>query len=473
MGLAFDLHPKQSAAFLSPATELLFGGAAGPGKSYLLRVAAIAWCAAIDGLQVFIFRRTYPDLAKNHLAGPTSLPVMLAEPINQRLIRYNEQKGIFRFANGSAINLCHCQHEKDKLDYHGAELHVFMPDELTHFSQTQYAYLRGRVRMSGVKLPPQYAGMFPRIVAATNPGGVGHNWVKSTWIDPATPLDVWRAPREEGGMLRQFIPALLADNPTLIADDPGYCDRIEGIGDPALVRAMRDGDWNIVAGGMFDDVWLAGDPVIDPFPIPSGWTVDRCFDWGSSKPYAALVVAESNGEPARLADGSERHFPRGTCFVVGEEYGFNGKPNEGLMLSNVEQARRIVAMEHRIGLAGRVRPGPADSMIFAVDNNGREIAKEMADVGARFVPCAKGPGSRVTGWQALRDRLKANAKHPQEEPGLYVFSICLQTIRTIPTLPRDPKNRDDVDTDAEDHIGDALRYRLTAVRREEEQSSCL
>src|SRR5690606_24893462 len=100
---------------------------------------------------------------------------------------------------------------------------------------------RSRVRLTGITLPPEVAGRFPRIVCASNPGNIGHAWVKRTWIDPVEPMRQWRAPDEEGGMLRQFIPARLADNPSLMATDPTYLQRLRGLGSEALVKAMESG----------------------------------------------------------------------------------------------------------------------------------------------------------------------------------------------------------------------------------------
>lgn len=471
MGLTLELHERQSFAFHSPATEILYGGAAGGGKSHLMRAASIAWCVGIPGLQVYLFRRESTDLWKNHMLGAGSYPEMLAEWIQRGSVRINEQKGFIRFPNGSQINLCHCQHEKDKFGYQGAEIHVLMMDELTTFSPTQYSFLRSRVRLGGLQVPAEFKGMFPRIVSGTNPGGVGHNWVKADFVDPVPPMEAWRAPKKEGGMLRQFVPALLEDNPTLLENDPEYEDRLEGLGSPELVKAMRHGLWDIVAGGMFDDVWGPG-CIIQSFKIPRSWYVDRCHDWGSSSPFASYVCAESNGEEAQMADGTYRTFPRGSVFLVGEYYGWNGKPNEGLRLTDAQIAARTLEMETGLGLFQRIHPGPADSQIYAVDD-GESTAQRYERAGLYHTAASKGPGSRVSGWQKMREMLKASREGDRETPGLYVFDRCRQFIRTVPTLPRSPHNADDVHKDAEDHAADAVRYRIMAEKKVEEFGSLL
>lgn len=463
--MELHLQPRQTEAFLSRATEMLYGGAAGGGKSHLMRVAAVAWCMEISGLQVYLFRRLSDDLHKNHMEGPTGFPALLGEWMDQGFVKINWSKNFIEFWNGAKIHLCHCQHEKDVTKYQGAEIHVLLIDELTHFTEKIYRYLRGRCRLGGLKLPAKHLGLFPRIVAGSNPGGVGHNWVKATFVDPAAPMQIVLQPKSEGGMLRQYVPAKLADNPALLANDPDYADRLEGLGNPELVRAMKDGDWSIVAGGMFDDVWRESIHSIKPFPIPSSWRIDRAFDWGSSKPFSVGWWAECDGTPAVLADGSERHFPRGTLFRIGEWYGWTGRPDEGLKQSDAATAQGVTLREQQMGIANRVRPGPADNAIFD-ENNGDSPALIQQRHGVRWERSDKSPGSRKRGWSVMRERLRASMAERMEEPGLFVFDTCRQFIRTVPVLPRCDKDPDDVNTKAEDHIGDEARYRCLEVKRE-------
>jgi hypothetical protein len=206
-------------AFESNATETLYGGAAGGGKSYLIRLCAIAWAAAIPALQVYLFRRHRDDLAKNHVEGPSGLRALLAEWVTDRRCEIVEDE--VRFENGARIYLCHCKDEKDMYKYQGAEMHVLLIDELTHFTETMYRFLRMRVRMVGIGVPDFYQGCFPRILCGANPGNIGHQWVKATFIDGRAPLAIERTPEGEGEMLRQFIQARLEDNPSMMADDPG------------------------------------------------------------------------------------------------------------------------------------------------------------------------------------------------------------------------------------------------------------
>lgn len=437
-----------------------------------MRVAAIIWCVLVPGLQVYLFRRYYPDLVANHIEGPTGFPVLLAQWVEAKLVKINYSDLTIEFWNGSKIFLQHCQHEKDRFRYQGYEFHVLLIDELTHFTEKIYRYLRGRVRLGGLKVPEEYKHLFPRVVCGANPGGVGHNWVKFAFIDGAPALDIRRMPKKEGGMLRQFIPAKLEDNPTLLENDPGYEDKLEGLGDPELVRAMRSGDWDIVAGGMFDDLWKRDVHVIKPFDIPESWYVDRVFDWGDSKPFAVGWWAESDGTTA--PNGIT--YPRGTLFLVAEYYGWNGTPNEGLKMVSSEIAAEILEREETMyenGLVTKINPGPADTNIFNSDPIvGISLADDMEAVGVKWERADKSPGSRKTGWQHIRKRLKASLPKldangraiPMEDPGLFIFNTCPQWIRTVPVLPRMESDTDDVDTKAEDHIGDMTRYRVMYQR---------
>lgn len=453
-------------AYKSTATEILYGGAAGGGKSHLFRAAAILWCLLIPGLQVYFFRRKYPDLLSNHMSGPRSFPILLAPFIQRGLAKINWGHLDIEFANGSAIHLRHCQYPKDVYNYQGAEIHVLIIDELTQWERLMYTFLRSRLRMVGLVVPLALQGLFPRALLGANPGGIGHNWVKADFVSLAKQFAITDMPKIEGGMRRQFIPALMEDNPTLMEDDPDYGDKLEGLGDPALVKAMRSGDWDIVSGGMFDDLWKRDVHVIPPFQIPRSWRVDRSFDWGSSRPFSVGWWAESDGTTAQIVDPKtgklvSRTFPPGSLFRIDEWYGWTGRADEGTKALAVEVARGIVEKETTGILANlNVEPGPADSSIFDVEN-GMSISADMLDAGVEWSEADKSPGSRINGAEKMRKYLKASVTYSHDEPHLYVFDNCVSGfIRTVPVLPRDERKRDDVDTDAEDHAYDESRYRL-------------
>jgi hypothetical protein len=460
-----NLHPRQTQAFQSTATEILYGGAAGGGKSHLLRSAAIVWCSEIPGLQVYLFRRLSDDLFKNHMTGPGSFPELLGPWLQSGRAVYNGSKNNITFWNNSCIWMCHCQYEKDVFKYQGAEIHVLLMDELTHFTEYIYRYLRGRCRLGGLKIPAKYAGMFPRIICGSNPGGIGHTFVRRMFINCAAPMQIVSQSKKEGSMLRQFIPALIQDNPTLMNNDPGYLERLEGLVRPDLVKAMKLGDWNIVAGGALDDLWTEK-LRLPRFKVPAGWRVDRSLDWGSAAPFSVGWWAEADGTNAELPDGTVFCPPKGTLVRIAEWYGTpEVGTNAGLRLGSEAVADGIKEREELLRLQnwirGHVNPGPADNAIESKDDDSSDsIGKKMRARGVHWKSSDKTPGSRKIGLQLVRDRLTNTLKG--EGPGIYFCENCTATFATLPVLPRDPHDLEDVDSKSEDHIYDEVRYRVLA-----------
>lgn len=447
-----NLHHKQHIAFDTEGTEVLYGGAAGGGKSHLMRVAATLWCAAIPGLQVYLFRRVREDLIKNHMEGPKGFRSMLAPWETAKFVRIVDDE--IRFWNGSKIYLCHCKDEKDIYKYQGAEIHVLLIDELTHFHDAMYRFLRNRVRMVGIEVPEAYKGKFPRILAGANPGNVGHLWVKRTFIDGAETYDVRQMPQDEGGMKRQYIPALLEDNPSMSADDPGYEARLHGLGSKQLVEAMRFGNWDVVEGAFFD-CWDAKRHVVKPFEIPQGWMRFGSGDWGSARPFSiGWWTVASDTIKAENQFGQPVTITRGAMVRYREWYGCKpNEPNVGLKLYAEQVADGIVQREKKGECVYRVM----DPAAFAEDG-GKSIAHRMGEKGVHWRPA---DNARVTGrgamggWDQVRARLMGD---DDGNPMLLTFSTCLDSIRTIPALQHDKVRPEDVDTDGEDHAADEWRY---------------
>jgi hypothetical protein len=437
----YELHPRQEDAFYCEANELLYGGAAGGGKSYLLRVSAIRWCLAVPGLQAYLFRRKGTDLYDNHLKGSRNFHDLLAPLVAAGRVTWRAGKKEFQFANESRIALRHLQHDRDLQDYQGREMHVLLIDELTHFTEAQYRFLRSRLRVSDdLDVPADFLGMLPRAECGSNPGSVGHAWVKRTWVMPRPPGTVWKAPEDEGGMRRVFIPARMDDNPSL---DQGYATRLAGLGSPALVKALRDGDWDIVAGGALE-MWSRDLHVVEPFTIPPHWTRFRSVDWGSSKPFSVGWWA--------VSDGTRPRMPTGALVRYREFYGWTGKADTGLRLTSTQLAESI---REREAPGERIAFSVADPAVFS-RSDGPSVAERMAAAGVVLKPAAN---DRLAGYQEMRRRLVGD----ERGPGLFVFSTCTDGfLRTVPDLVLDEKRPEDVDTRQEDHAYDEARYACMA-----------
>lgn len=445
----------QTALLACPIEDVFYGGARGGGKTDGLLGDWLAHAGRYGaGARGIFFRRSYPELEEVERRARE-----LFSPLGAREIA---QKHTWLFSNGASLKMRYLERDKDAGKYQGHGYTWMGFDELTNWARSDPIDMLWSSLRSATGVP-----CFRR--CSGNPGGVGHNWVKARYIDPApafTPFTVQVQPdRPDLTATAVFIPAKLEDNQLLVQNDPGYEARIaKSASSPAIWQAWRWGSWDIVAGGFFDDIWDRATHVLRPFVIPSSWKLDRAFDWGSAKPFSVGWWAESDGTPATMADGSSRTFPTRSLIRVAEWYGWNGQPNVGLRLSDEAIARGILERERQMGILGRVHAGPADSMIFE-ERNGDSPAAIHQRIGVRWEKSIKGPGSRQRRWQMMRDRLIAARDGDREHPGLWVFETCAQWIRTVPVLPRDETKWDDIDTEAEDHAADETGYRVATQDR--------
>lgn len=321
----------------------------------------------------------------------------------------------------------------------------------------------------GKPLPPIPLKVF----STTNPNGPGHGWVKRRFIDAAPrgkvvrkSVEIFNPQTQTEEIIIKTQIAIFGSYRENIYLPPGYIAELEQIKDKNLRRAWLFGDWDIVTGGALDDVWDKQVHVLPRFAIPRTWSIDRALDWGSSHPFSVGWFAEANGEEAIIHhNGREFSFcpPAGTLIQFAEWYGTAEiGTNKGLKLSAGMVADGIKEREEGFKINGwittTVWAGPADNSIRDVREIDVEtIESKMAVKNIEWERSDKSPGSRKNGLQLMRDRLEASTKG--EGPGLYFMDNCVASISTIPTLPRDPDKIDDVDTTAEDHPYDMVRYR--------------
>lgn len=415
----YTASDRQAKFHTSTAFETLYGGAAGGGKTAAIVAEAITYALEYPKARIYIFRRTIPELKQSIVP---EIYKQCSAYIDSGGMKYNSQDRTFTLRNGSIIQLAYLENAQDMYRYQSAEIHLLLIDELTHFTQEEYEYLKTRVRSTGEH--PL------KVMAATNPGNIGHGWVKSYFIDISEPEKLFT---DRAGNTRMFVPAKVDDHP-IEAFRKTYSKQLESISDPDLRRALLKGDWDIFSGQVFTE-WERDLHTCDPFPIPNFWTKWLAYDWGYNTFAACLWIAR-DPQSDRMYVYRE-YYPHAVAASVQAE-----------TINNLTGEEQIVTRW-------------ADPSLWKQHGNvetGESVAKIFEKAGLIFQPANN---DRKTGMNAVHEAL---ALMPDALPKIRVFSSCVNTIRTLPALPYDPNKPEDVDTRAEDHLYDCLRYALVNQR---------
>ena len=417
----------QAALVKCPVFEVLYGGARGGGKTDAMIGGDWPRHAQLYGQHAkgIFFRRELPQL---------EAAIERSKELYYRLgATWYEQKKTWVFPNGAILKFRPLERDSDAEKYQGHDYTRVYFEELTNYPDPKPVNKIKATLRSGAGVPCGFR-------ATANPGGPGHNWVKARYIDPA-PAGFEIIPDDEG-LERVFIPAKLKDNAILVDKDPQYIARLKQSGSENLVKAWLDGDWSIIDGAFFD-CW-SNKMVIAPFTIPDHWLRFRSFDWGSARPFSCGWWAVAS-ETTETASGI---IPKGALVRYREWYGADG-PNKGLKLTAEQVAEGIRSRETET-----IDYGVADPAIFAEDG-GPSIAERLLPLVWRPADNKRvGQNGMMGGWDQMRARMVGEEGRPM----IYVFTTCVDSIRTIPVLQHDERRPEDLDTNGEDHAADEWRY---------------
>lgn len=447
--------------------EALYGGAAGGGKSEaLLNLPLVRQFHQHPRFKGILFRRTYPELEQELIVRSQSQGLYAGCGA-----RYNQEKKRWTFPNGSIIQFGHLEYDSDVRKYDSAEYPYIGFDELTSFTEYQYLYLFSRNRSSSPALPSI-------IRSGTNPGNIGHGWVRARFIEPAPYGKIMLDERTK--LKRIFIQSKVQDNPHIMKNDPGYIQTLMGMAEKDR-RAKLDGDWWTFSGQVFDDYReepFADEPanaqhVIDPFEIPSWWPRFLAIDWG----YAAMTYAVWGALS-----------PEGRLYIY-KEYGVKqtkisqwateiGKlsNNENFVdcvmcqsawqqrgddLNIAEQFTKYSGLRPRLADNARV----SGKLLLQEYFRWREKPTRKLPTGEEYSNETAAQILRTRGLEAYK--LYVTSFEPEEPelnlPKIQIFRPCTILRKTIPLCVYDDDKKEDVSEFEGDDPYDAFRYLVKAV----------
>jgi hypothetical protein len=430
--IIFQPNPGPQTAFLSAGEqEVLYGGAAGGGKSYAMLADPVRNFNNPYAKQLLV-RRSTEELRELIAVSKQLYPKAIPG------IKWLERDKTWVAPSGATLWMSYLDSDDDVLRYQGQAYTWIGFDELTQWP-TPYAwnYLRSRLRTStntGLKLYQR---------ATTNPGGPGHHWVKKMFVDPSSPGNAfWATDLESGEIIsfpkghskageplfkRRFIPATLFDNPYL-SEDGMYEANLLSMPEHQR-KQLLEGSWDVNEGAAFPE-FSRKLHVCESFDVPRSWVKFRAADYGYGSHTGVLWFTVA---------------PTNQLFVYRELY-----------VSKVT-AEDLADMIIEIESEDNVRYGVLDSSLWHNrGDRGPSLAEQMIKRGCRWRPADRSRGSRVAGKNRIHQLLQVDQY--TGEPGIQIFDSCTSLISQLPSIPTDKHNPEDVDTNAEDHLYDALRY---------------
>ena len=397
-------------------TDVLYGGAAGGGKSYAMLVDPLRF-AHRAAHRALILRRSMPELReiidKSRELYPKAFPGC----------KYKEVEKLWNFPSGAKVEFGFLERDADVYRYKGQAYSWIGFDEITHLpTEFSWNYLASRLRTTDSSITP-----YMRCTA--NPGGIGAHWVKKRYVTPYAPNESFRG---EDGLTRKFIPARLMDNPYL-AQDGRYEQMLKAL-PPTQRKQLLEGDWDVAEGAAFTE-FDRNLHIVEPFEIPIHWERIKGIDYGYASESACVWGA---------VDPSDS-----TLIIYRELY------RKGMLAT--ELATTLMQMEAYDPLSV---PGVLDTACWSrTGMTGPTVGETLVKAGHKLRRADK---NRVAGKVQIHEYLKTQQSG---RPRLQIFNTCPNLIRELQSIPLDKNNPEDVDTHASDHAYDALRYLIMSRPR--------
>ena len=396
--------------------DVLYGGAAGGGKSYAMLVDPLRY-AHKKAHRALILRRSMPELRelidKSRELYPQAFPGC----------KFREVEKVWNFPSGAKIEFGFLERDADVYRYQGQAYSWIGFDEITHLpTEFGWNYLASRLRTTDPEIKTY-------LRCTANPGGVGAHWVKKRYVDSNSPNESFIG---DDGLSRKFIPARLTDNPYLAKD--GIYEQMLMSLPPVQRKQLLEGNWDVNEGAAFTEF----DPdvhIVAPFSIPITWERIKGIDYGYASESACVWGAMDKVD--------------GTLIIYRELYrkGLTGY-DLGCIITDME-------MEDPLSV-----PGVLDTSAWArTGTTGPTVGESLVKQGHKLRRADK---NRIQGKIQIHEYLKVQ---PNGRPRLQIFNTCPNLIKELQSIPLDKRNPEDVDTHAADHAYDALRYLIMSRPR--------
>ena len=398
--------------------DVLYGGAAGGGKSFAMIIDPLRYCHK-KAHRALILRRSMPELRemidKSRELYPQAFPGA----------KFREVEKLWNFPSGAKVEFGFLERDADVYRYQGQAYSWIGFDEITHLpTEFSWNYLASRLRTTDPEIQTY-------LRCTANPGGVGSHWVKKRYIEPAEHNSSFQG---TDGLTRKFIPAKLADNPYL-AEDGVYEQMLKSL-PPIQRRQLLEGNWDVAEGAAFVE-FNPSVHVVTPFQLPLPWERVKGIDYGYASESCCLWgIIDIND---------------GTLIIYRELYkkGLTGEELGGIITD--------MELEDPFSVSGVL-----DTAAWArTGTTGPTVGEALQKAGHKLRRADK---NRIQGKIQIHEVLKIRESG---RPKLQIFNTCPNLIRELQSIPLSKTNPEDVDTHASDHAYDALRYMIMSRPRME------